>query len=124
MKVKTAFPIQKLSGKAESSSDLVFSTRYGDIHAWRMRPKRTEFDAGQIELMKRFKAATQKACKDMEDPVKKAEWTYKMRNSYGEYKTARGCAFAHYYKTLTPEEIADVVIDIKPRVTDNAAGDK
>lgn len=97
MRIKTVFPVKGMSGKADKDDELVFSTRYGGIYAWEMKVNKQQFSEAQIAIHERFKSVTALVMADMADPEKKKEWEEKARQSDGKYKTARGCAFAHYW---------------------------
>lgn len=97
MRIKTVFPVKGMSGKADKDDELVFSTRYGTIHAWEMKVKEQEFTDAQTAVHEKFKRVNALVMADFADPEKKKEWEEKSRQSNGKYKTARGCAFAHYW---------------------------
>ena len=97
-KFNLAAPFEGVSGKLDKDDNLVFSQRYGATHAWEVEHKQQEPTAAQIAVQTRFSTAATKAAEDMADPEKKAEWQEIANASNGKYKTARGAAFASYYK--------------------------
>ena len=97
MKITTNFPVKSMSGKADKDDVLVFSTRYGATYAWEMEVKKQEFSDAQKAVHEKFKSVTAMMQEELSDPAKKKEWEEKARQSGGKYKTARGCAFAHFW---------------------------
>lgn len=97
-KIETISVIEGIRGKLDGAENLVFSKRYGQTYAWEMKPSTKEPTAAQIASMERFASAATKAAQDMADPEKKEEWLEIANASNGKYKTARGAAFASYYR--------------------------
>ena len=97
MKIDAIYLIDGMSGKLNKREKVVFSKRYGNIHAWEVEHSEKEPTAAQTAARARFTAAAIKAAADMADPEKKAEWQEVANNSKGKIKTARGAAFASYY---------------------------
>lgn len=87
-----------MSGKLSKKEDVVFSVRYDNVHAWRSTAYRGPFTPDQTEVQADFAEASRQASADMADSVKKAEWLAIAKASKGRWKTARGAAFASYYK--------------------------
>lgn len=83
---------------------IVTRTIYGNTYANPVTYSDKEPTAAQIAAQTRFATATAQANADMADPEKKAEWKAIADASHGKYKTARGAAFAHYYKETSPLE--------------------
>lgn len=100
MKINAISVIDGMSGKLSKKEDLVFSNRFGDIHAWRVNAYRGPFNDKQTAVHSLFSQASALAATDMADPVTKAEWAEVARNSKGKWKTARGAAFASHFATL------------------------
>lgn len=98
MKIDAISLIDGMSGKLNKKEKVVFSKRYGNIHAWEVEHSKKEPTAAQIIVRERFATAATKTAADMADPEKKAEWQAIADQSNGKYKTARGAAFASYYK--------------------------
>lgn len=96
MKIGTIFPVKKMSGKADKDDNIVFSTRFKNIHMWEVDYIERAFSEAQLAVHAKFRTVTALVLADLADPDKKKEWTEKARQS-GKYKTARGCAFAHYW---------------------------
>lgn len=103
-KIETISVIEGIRGKLDGTENLVFSKRYGQTYAWEMRHSDNEPTAAQIACMTRFSTAATKAAEDMADPEKKMEWQEIANASNGKYKTARGAAFASYYKETSGVE--------------------
>ena len=83
---------------------LVCSQRYGTTivrYQTQQNPPPTELQNLHRE---RFKVATQLAINDMLDPIARAKWAVEVQQSNGKWKTARGAAFAYYYKLMRSEE--------------------
>ena len=89
--------IDGMSGKLNKSEKVVFSKRYGNIHAWEVEPSKKAPTEKQLAVRARFATAATQAAADMADPDKRAEWQEVADNSNGRYKTARGAALASYY---------------------------
>ena len=104
MKIDAISLIDGMSGKLNKREKVVFSKRYGNIHAWEVEPSDAEPTEKQLAARTRFSYAASQASADMADPDKKAEWQSVAENSHGKYKTARGAAFASYYANYTPED--------------------
>ena len=98
MKIDAISLIDGMSGKLNKKEKVVFSKRYGNIHAWEVEHSEQDPTAAQIAARTRFSTAATKAAADMADPEKKAEWQEVADASKGKYKTARGAAFANYYR--------------------------
>lgn len=96
MKIKSLSLIEGMSGKLDKDENIVFSNRYGNIHAWRHNAYRGPFTEKQIAQHNKFASVAALVAADMADPEKKAEWETVSRNSRGRWKTARGAAFAAY----------------------------
>lgn len=96
MKIKSISLIEGMSGKLDKDENIVFSNRYGNIHAWRHTPYTGELTEKQVAVRAKFASVSGMVALDMADPEKKAEWTEVARNSRGRWKTARGAAFASY----------------------------
>ena len=96
-KVKTPSYIESLHGKVDSDENVYFSERYGKTYLCEYTPYEQAPTEIQLEHREKFRSATAQALADMQDPSKKAEWLATAKKSR-KYKTARGCAFAHYYK--------------------------
>ena len=97
MKIDAISLIDGMSGKLNKSEKVVFSKRYGNIHAWEVEPSKKEPTEEQMAHRARFATACTQAAADMADPDKRAEWQEVADNSNGRYKTARGAALASYY---------------------------
>ena len=97
MKIDAISLIDGMSGKLNKREKVVFSKRYGNIHAWEVEHSKKDPTANQLAAQERFTAAAKKAATDMKDPEKKAEWQAVADASNGKHKTARGAAFASYY---------------------------
>ena len=97
-KIETISVVDGISGKLDKNENLVFSKRFGQTYAWEMTPSKQDPTAAQVAVRTRFSTAATKAAQDMADPEKKAEWQAVADASNGRYKTARGAAFASYYK--------------------------
>ena len=104
MKIDAISLIDGMSGKLNKKEKVVFSKRYGNIHAWEVEHTEQDPAAAQIAARTRFSTASTKAAADMADPEKKAEWQEVADASKGKYKTARGAAFASYYSQTSPVE--------------------
>ncbi len=104
MKIDAISLIDGMSGKLNKKEKVVFSKRYGNIHAWEVEHNEQDPTAAQISARTRFSTAATKAAADMADPEKKAEWQEVADASKGKYKTARGAAFASYYNQTSPAE--------------------
>ena len=104
MKIDAISMIDGMSGKLNKKEKVVFSKRYGNIHAWEVEPSDKAPTADQIAARARFADASSKAAADMKDPQKKAEWQAVADASGGKYKTARGAAFASYYNATSSAE--------------------
>ncbi len=104
MKIDAISLIDGMSGKLNKCEKVVFSKRYGNIHAWEVEPSNAEPTEKQLTARARFAYAASKAAADMLEPDKKAEWQTIADASKGKYKTARGAALASYYANYTPEE--------------------
>ena len=108
MKINSISLIEGMSGKLAKKEDVVFSNRFGDIHAWRVKPFEGPFSAEQEKVQDLFSRAQQLASADMADPEKKAMWQAIAKTSKGKWKTARGAAFANHFNELkkadTPQE--------------------
>lgn len=104
MKIDAISLIDGMSGKLNKKEKVVFSKRYGNIHAWEVKHTEQDPTAAQIAARTRFSTASTKAAADMADPEKKAEWQEVADASKGKYKTARGAAFASYYSQTSPVE--------------------
>ena len=104
MKIDAISLIDGMSGKLNKKEKVVFSKRYGNIHAWEVEHSERDPTAAQIAARTRFSTASTKAAADMADPEKKAEWQEVADASKGKYKTARGAAFASYYSQTSPVE--------------------
>jgi len=104
MKIDAISLIDGMSGKLNKKEKVVFSKRYGNIHAWEVEHSEQDPTAAQIAARTRFSTASTKAAADMADPEKKAEWQEVADASKGKYKTARGAAFASYYSQTSPVE--------------------
>ncbi len=104
MKIDAISLIDGMSGKLNKKEKVVFSKRYGNIHAWEVEHTEQDPTAAQIAARTRFSTASTKAAADMADPEKKAEWQEVADASKGKYKTARGAAFASYYSQTSPVE--------------------
>ncbi len=97
MKIDAISLIDGMSGKLNKREKVVFSKRYGNIHAWEVEHSTKEPTEKQLAVRTRFANAASQAAADMLDPDKKAEWQDVADNSNGKYKTARGAALASYY---------------------------
>lgn len=96
-KIKTPSYIEAIKGKVDSDENVYYSERYGETYLCEYNPCEQEPTEAQLEHREKFRNATAQALADMKDPSKKAEWTATAKKSH-KYKTARGCAFAHYYQ--------------------------
>lgn len=103
-KIETISVVDGISGKLDKNENLVFSKRFGQTYAWEMTPSNLDPTAAQIAARTRFSTAATKAAQDMADPEKKAEWQAVADASNGRYKTARGAAFASYYRETSSVE--------------------
>lgn len=103
MRIKSNSLIEEMSGKLSKDENIVFSMRYGKIHAWRVNGYRGPFSPEQVEVQNDFAEASRKALEDMADPVKKAEWQAVAEASEGRWNTARGAAMASYMMQLGQE---------------------
>ena len=74
MKIDAISLIDGMSGKLNKREKVVFSKRYGNIHAWEVEHNEQDPTAAQISARTRFSTAATKAAADMADPEKKAEW--------------------------------------------------
>lgn len=83
---------------------IVVRTIYGNTYANPVTYSDKDATAAQIAAQTRFSTASSQASADMADPDKKAEWQAVADASRGKYKTARGAAFAHYYRETSPIE--------------------
>lgn len=90
-------------GKA-GETRIVVRTIYGNTYANPVTYADNDPTAAQIAARTRFSTASSQASADMADPDKKAEWQAIADASKGKYKTARGAAFAHYYRETSPVE--------------------
>ena len=97
MKIDAISMIDGMSGKLNKREKVVFSKRYGNIHAWEVEHSEKDPTPNQLAARQRFAEASTKAAIDMADPEKKAEWQAIADASKGKYKTARGAAFNNYY---------------------------
>ena len=97
MKIDAISLIDGMSGKLNKSEKVVFSKRYGNIHAWEVEASKKAPTEKQLANRARFATAATQAAADMADPDKRAEWQEVADNSNGKYKTARGAAIASYY---------------------------
>ena len=97
MKIDAISMIDGMSGKLNKKEKVVFSKRYGNIHAWEVENPKNDPTPAQLAAQARFSAAATKAAADMANPEKKAEWKEVAIASDGRYKTPRGAAFASYY---------------------------
>ena len=93
MKIVAISLIDGMSGKLNKKEKVVFSKRYGNIHAWEVEHSQKEPTAAQLSAQARFSSAATKAATDMADPEKKAEWQEIADNSRGKWKTARGAYY-------------------------------
>lgn len=103
MKIDAISVIDGMSGKLNKREKLVFSNRFGNIHAWEVNPHTGPFTENQKRVHERFKATTALVNEELADPVKLAEWTAVAKNSGGKWKTARGAAFAALFKAADVE---------------------
>lgn len=104
MKVTSIGIISGMAGKLDKSEKIVFSNRYGNIHAWHAKDPSGEPSALQLANRAVFVEAMALAVADMEDSEKAAEWLAVARSSRGKWKTARGAAFSSHYASLKAEE--------------------
>lgn len=103
-RIKTISVVESISGKIDSSENLVFSTRYGQVHAWEQRAYRGPYTQNQQQIKSIFSQAQAKATQDMADPEKRAEWEAIAKASDGRWKTARGAAFASYFAEIKEQQ--------------------
>lgn len=96
-KIKTPSYIEAIKGKVDSDENVYYSERYGETYLCEYTPSDLAPTELQLEHREKFKTATAQALADIKDPSKKAEWAATAKKSR-KYKTARGCAFAHYYQ--------------------------
>lgn len=93
--------IDALRGRTNSKNKRTgyyYKEMYGETILVQADWKLQEPTASQIAVRARFTSASAKASADMADPEKRAEWQAIAEASKGKYKTARGAAFASYYK--------------------------
>lgn len=96
MKIDAISLIDGMSGKLNKKEKVVFSNRYGNIHAWEVEHSTKPATSNQLAAQAKFATAAAQAAADMKDPEKKAEWQAVADASNGKWKTARGAAFASY----------------------------
>lgn len=104
MKIDAISMIDGMSGKLNKKEKVVFSKRYGNIHAWEVEHSQKAPTPAQLAAQERFAEASSQAAADMSDPEKKAEWQAIADASNGRYKTARGAAFNNYYNQTSTTE--------------------
>ena len=90
-------PVKYIRGKLAKDETTVYSVRYGQNHAWKADPYLGPWSEAQLAVQDKFKTVTALVLADMADPTNKKEWQEKAKASGGRYRTARGCAFAHYW---------------------------
>ncbi len=98
-KLETASFLEGIKGKIDSDSNIVYRMRNGKPHIYVMKNRRQDVDNEVLEgNRKKFGEVNAKVCADLRDEEKKAYWEKVAKESNGEYKTARGAAWAHYKK--------------------------
>lgn len=100
MKINPVSLIEGMSGKLAKIEDVVFSRRYGNIHAWRVKAFRGPYSDKQLKVQDDFRKASELTAADMANPETKAEWELIAKQSKGKWKTARGAAFASHMKSI------------------------
>lgn len=104
MKISSIGIITGMAGKLDKSEKLVFSNRYGNIHAWNVTPSDKEPSAAQLAQQAKFASVNSQVKTEMADPVKKAQWEAVAKASKGKWKTARGACFASLMKSQIENE--------------------
>ena len=100
MRIKTVSLIESMSGKLDKDENIVFRTAYGKTIAYEFNAYRGPYTAEQNKVKAIFTQASTLAAADMADPEKKAMWKAVAKSSKGQWKTARGAAFASHYNEL------------------------
>ena len=99
--------INAISGRTNAKNKRTgyyYKEMYGETILVQANWKLQDATAAQIAARTRFSMASTKASADMADPDKKAEWQAVADASKGKFKTARGAAFANYYREGSPVE--------------------
>lgn len=100
MKIDSISLVNGMSGKLSKKEKVVFSNRYGNIHAWEVEAYKGPFTEAQQKQQQLFATAAGQVKADFADPELKAQWEEVAKNSHGKYKTAYGAAFANKYHEL------------------------
>lgn len=100
MKIDSVSLVNGMSGKLSKKDKIVFSNRYGNIHAWEMNAYKGPFTAAQEAKQQLFAEVAAAVRADLTDPEVKAQWEEVAKKSSGKYKTAYGAAFASKYKEM------------------------
>lgn len=97
MKIDAISLVNGMSGKLSKKDKIVFSNRYGNIHAWEMEAYKGPFTPAQLAQQQLFANVASQVRAELTDPEVKAQWEEVAKNSNGKYKTAYGVAFATKY---------------------------
>lgn len=103
MKITSIGIISGMSGKLNKSEKVVFSNRYGNIHAWESNNPSGDPTEAQLANRELFAATITQVNADMADATKAAEWQA-VADSSNKWKTARGAAFSAHYASLKSED--------------------
>ena len=103
-KVKLSEGFVSVSGKLNKKDDMVYRTRDGVTHEYRM--KKCEFVATekQLEAQRVMREVNARVSEEMKNVERKAYWQSVVDESEGKYYRARDAAYAYYYGEMMKEE--------------------
>lgn len=103
-KVKLSEGFVSVSGKLNKKDDMVYRTRDGVTHEYRMKKRKFVATEKQLEAQRVMREVNARVSEEMKNVDRKAYWQSIVDESEGRYYRARDAAYAYYYGEMLKEE--------------------
>ena len=103
-KVKLSEGFVSVSGKLNKKDDMVYRTRDGVTHEYRMKKREFVATEKQLEAQRVMREVNARVSEEMKNVERKAYWQSVVDESEGKYYRARDAEYAYYYGEMVKEE--------------------